>query len=113
MAAASPITIGDNQNVDIAVTFKDAAGVPVPPSAIDAGSLTGVFADGTEFTVTPSADQSSVNVKANGEVVSADTLTVNATVNGVALADPGTIDINVVAGPAVSVLLTPGTPVNN
>lgn len=111
MAAASPITIGDNQNVDVALKFVDAAGVPT--TDIDSGSVTAVFADGSEFVVTVSADETSVNVASNGTVESGDVLTINATVNGVPLPDPGTIEINVEAGPATSVVLTPGTPNTN
>ena len=104
--------LGDSQNVDVALAFTDAAGNPVTGVTLDAGSVAATFADATEFTVTVSADQSSVNVRAIGPVVTGDVLTVTGSVGGVALA-PGTLPFDVVAGPATSNTLTPGTPVAN
>ena len=104
--------LGDSQNVDVALAFTDAAGQPVTGVTLDPGSATATFSDGTEFTVTVSADQLSVNVRAIGPVVVGDTLTVTGSVGGTALA-PGTLAFDVVAGPASSITLTPGTPVAN
>ena len=98
----------DNQNVDVALSTTDAAGNPVA-STFDAGLTTASFADGSAFTVTTT--DSSVNVKANGRLVTGDVLTVSASVSGVALT--ATLSFDVVAGPAANLVLTPGTPVAN
>ena len=100
----------DNQNVDVAIAFVDAAG---NPASVDPGSVTAVLADGTEFTVTLDAAQTSVNVKALGPVTTGDVLTVSCTVGGTAIATPGTIAFDVISGPATAVTLTPGTPATN
>ena len=104
--------LGDNQNVDVALAFTDAAGQPVTGVTLDPGSVSATFADATEFTVTVSADQSSVNVRAIGPVVTGDVLTVAGSVGGTPLT-PGTLAFDVVAGPASTITLTPGTPVAN
>jgi hypothetical protein len=104
-------TLLNNQNVDVAVGAVDAAGLPVSVT-FDPGSVTATFADGAAFLVTISADEKTVNVKATGPLVTGDTLTVTASVAGVALT-PATLPFDVQAPPPVAVTLTPGTPVAN
>ena len=105
-------TLADNQNVDVAITLTDAAGNTVTGAVLDAGSVTATLADSTEFTVTVSADQSSVNVKAIGPLVTGDVLTVNGSFNGVALT-AGTLAFDVQAGPPTTIGLVAGTPAVN
>src|SRR5271168_3664113 len=96
----------DNQNVTVTVGFQDAAGNPVP-DAIDAGSLTATFSDGTELTAVVNADDT-ILVTALGPLTADDTLTVSCTVGGTAFT--GTEDFSVGASAPTSLTLTPGTP---
>jgi hypothetical protein len=105
-----PIT--DSQNVDLTLAITDAAGNAVTGDTLDPGSVTATFADGSEWTVTVSADQTSVNVKANGELTVDDLLTVTGSLNGVALT-PGTLAFDVTTGVATAIGLNPGTPAAN
>ena len=105
-----PIT--DSQNVDLALQFVDAAGNPVANVTPDPGSVTAAFADGTEWTVTVTADQLSVNVRANGHLTIGDVLTINGSVGGVALT-PATMTFDETTGVATTFGLVPGTPVAN
>ena len=105
-----PIT--DSQNVTLTLGLTDAAGNAVTGDVLDAGSVTATFADGTEWTVTVAADQSSVNAKANGALTVGDTLTVAGSLNGVALT-PGTMVFDVTTGVATTIGLTAGTPAAN
>lgn len=100
----------DNQNVDVAISFADAAGNPVAGPA-DPGSVIATLASGAEFSATVSADETSVNVRALGPLTTGDVLTVTASVGGVALS--GTLAFDAVVGPAAAIGLTPGTPVAN
>ena len=105
-----PIT--DSQNVTLTLGLTDAAGNAVTGDVLDAGTVTASFADGTEWTVTVSADQTTVNAKANGALTVSDLLTVNGSLNGVALT-PGTLAFDVTTGTATAIGLTPGTPAAN
>jgi hypothetical protein len=105
-----PIT--DSQNVDLTLGLTDAAGNAVTGDVLDAGTVVASFADGTEWTVTVSADQTVVNVKANGALTINDLLTVAGSLNGVALT-PGTMAFDVTAGVATTIGLAAGTPVAN
>ena len=105
-----PIT--DSQNVDLTLAVADAAGNPVTGDVLDAGSVTAVFADGTEWTVTVSADQTTVNARANGALTVGDVLTVNGSLNGTALT-PATMTFDVTTGVATTIGLSTGTPVAN
>ena len=100
----------DNQNVTVVVGFQDEAGNPVP-DAIDAGTLTATFADGTELTAVVSADQTSILVTAVGPLTADDVLTVACTVSGAAFS--GTEAFSVGASAPTSLTLTPGTPAEN
>lgn len=105
-----PIT--DSQNVDLTLGLTDAAGNAVTGDTLDPGSVTATFADGTEWTVTVSADQTTVNAKANGALTVGDVLTVNGSLNGVALT-AGTMTFDVTTGVATTIGLSPGTPAAN
>src|ERR1019366_2984354 len=105
-----PIT--DSQNVTLTLAITDAAGNAVTGDTLDPGSVTAAFADGTEWTVTVSADQTSVNAKANGALTIGDVMTVNGSLNGAALT-PATMTFDVTTGVATTIGLTPGTPVAN
>jgi uncharacterized YccA/Bax inhibitor family protein len=96
----------------VAITLADAAGNPVTGDQLDAGSVTATFVDGTELSATVSADQTSVNVKALGPLTVDDVLTVTGSLNGVALS-PGTLAFDVGVGSPASIVLAPGTPVEN
>jgi hypothetical protein len=100
----------DNQDVTLEIGFADEAGNPVP-DAIDAGTLTASFADGSELTAVPSADQTSVLVTALGPLVSDDVLSVSCTVGGVAFS--GTLAFTVGTSAPTQLTLTPETPVTN
>lgn len=101
----SDTPLQDNQDLTVAITFEDAAGNPVP-DAIDAGTLTASFADGSALSATPSADQTSVLVTALGPLTTDDVLTVACTVGGAAFS--GTLAFDVGVGPATQMALTPG-----
>jgi len=104
--------ITDSQNVDLTLAITDAAGNAITGDVLDAGTVTAAFADGTEWTVTVSADQTTVNAKANGALTVSDLLTVNGSLNGVALT-PGTLAFDVTTGTATAIGLTPGVPAAN
>lgn len=104
--------ITDSQNVDLTLAVADAAGNPVTGDVLDAGSVTATFADGSEWTVTVSADQTTVNVRANGELTVDDVLTVTGSLDGVALT-PATMAFDVTTGVATTIGLSAGTPVAN
>lgn len=104
--------IADNQNVTLTLAVDDAAGNPVTGDILDAGSVTATFADGSEWTVTVSADQTSVNVKANGALTIDDVLSVTGSIGGVALT-PASMAFDVTTGTATTIGLSAGTPVNN
>lgn len=105
--------LGDDQNVDVAVSFKDDAGNVVAGSTLDAGSMTATFDDGSEVTATIAPDQSSVNVRANGKLSTGDTLRVNATAGGVAVPNPGVFAFEVDTTGANTIVLTPGVAQHN
>ena|ERR1035438_3560137 len=104
--------IADNQNVTLTLAVDDAAGNPVTGDTLDAGSVVATFADGSEWTVTVSADQTTVNVKANGALTIDDVLTVTGSIGGVALTS-ATMAFDVTTGVATTVGLSAGTPVAN
>ena len=99
--------IADNQNVTLTLAVDDAAGNPVTGDTLDAGSVTATFADGSEWTVTVSADQTTVDVRANGALTVDDVLTVTGSIGGVALT-PGTLAFDVTTGTATTVGLSAG-----
>lgn len=101
----SDTPLQDNENLTVAITFSDAAGNPVP-DAIDAGSLTATFSDGSALSATIGADNASVVVTALGPLSTDDVLTVACTVAGAAFS--GTLAFDVGAGPATQLTLTPG-----
>ena len=104
--------ITDSQNVTLTLAVADAAGNAVTGDTLDAGSVTAAFADGSEWTVTVSADQTTVNAKANGALTVDDVLTVNGSLAGVALT-PATMAFDVTTGVATTIGLTAGSPVAN
>lgn len=104
--------ITDSQNVTLTLAITDAAGNAVTGDVLDAGSVLPTFADGTEWTVTVAADQTTVNVKANGALTVGDTLTVPGSLNGVALT-PGTMVFDETTGVATTIGLAAGVPVAN
>jgi hypothetical protein len=97
----------DNQNVTATlVPGNDAAGNPgtmptfdAPPSWTSSGLVV----------LTPSADGLSCNLKASG--IGTSTISVSASVGGVAISAQGTLTI--LAGAATSLTMSFGTPVNN
>ena len=102
----------DNQNVTLTIVLDDGAGNVVTGDTLDAGSVTATFADGSEFTVAVSADQTTVLVTANGALTQDDVLTVTGSLNGTPLT-PGTLAFDVNAGTATTIGLEPGTPQTN
>lgn len=96
----------DNQEVVITIGFEDVAGNAVP-DAIDAGSLTAVFADGTEVSATVNADNT-ITVTALGPLTSDDVLTVSCTVNGTPFT--GTAAFTIGTSVPTGLTLTEGTP---
>ena len=99
----------DNQNVVVTVGFADAAGNAVP-DAIDAGTLSAVFADGTEVTASVNADNT-ITVTALGPLTKSDVLSVSCTVGGVAFT--GTADFTIGASAPTGLTLSEGTPATN
>ena len=99
----------DNQNVVITVGFDDAAGNAVP-DAIDAGSLSAVFADGSEVSAVVNADNT-ITVTALGPLTSDDVLTVTCTVNGTPFT--GTAAFTIGTSVPTGLTLTEGTPETN
>jgi hypothetical protein len=106
----SDTPLQDDQDLTVAITFVDAAGNPVP-DAIDAGSLTATFADGSALSAAIGSDNASVVVTALGPLTTDDVLSVSCTVSGAAFS--GTLAFDVGAGPATAMVLTPGTPEEN
>ena len=104
--------ITDSQNVDLTLAVADSAGNPVTGDVLDAGTVLPTFADGSEWTVTVSADQTTVNVKANGKLTIDDVLTIPGSLNGVALT-PATMAFDVLTGTATTIGVTAGTPAAN
>jgi hypothetical protein len=102
----------DDQNVEVAIPILDDAGNVVPGVAADAGTVTAVASDTTVLEVVVSADQSSYNAKALGPEATGVTVTVNASLNGAALA-PSTLAFDVNASPATTTGQVPGTPAHN
>src|SRR5487761_2464356 len=100
----------NNENVTVAVGAVDALGTPVTVT-FDTGTVTATVTSGA-VVATVSADELSVNVKAVGPLVTGDILTVNGSVNGVALT-AATLGFDVTASAPVGITLTPGTPVLN
>lgn len=109
---APDFQLQDNQNVTVAIALADAAGNAVTGDALDAGTVTAVFVDGSELTAEVSADQTSVLVTATGPLTVDDVLTVTGSLNGVALS-PGTLAFDVGAGTPTQITLEPGTPETN
>ena len=105
-----PFGLPDNDNSTVAITFEDAAG-NVVPNAIDAGSLTATSSDPASVTATPSADQNSVDCKADGPVDAAVVVTIACTVAGAPFS--GTVTFDVGAAAPTQLVLTPGAPVAN
>jgi hypothetical protein len=108
----SDFVLLDNQNVTLTIELLDAEGNVVTGDALDAGSVTATFVDGTEFTAVVSADQTSVLVTATGALTTDDVLTVSGTLNGVALT-PGTLAFDADSSTATAIGLVPGTPQTN
>ena len=108
----SDFILNDNQNVTLSIALTDAANNVVTANQLDANSVTATFQDGSEFTVVVSADQSSVNVKANGILTKNDVLTVNGSLNSIQLT-PGTLTFDEGTSTATVIGLTPGVPSNN
>lgn len=101
----------DDQNVDIAIQVGDEVGNIVAGAALDAGSVTATADSPDDFTITVSEDQSTVNVKSNGELVTDATVTVSGTLVGAPLT--GEIAIDVVDSAPANLVLVPGTPQTN
>ena len=86
----------------------DAAGNPTSIT-FDAGSVTATFPETTNLTAVVAADQNSILVTSEGPLVVGDVLSIAATVNGSVITADFPIDVT--AGPATSIVVTPGTPV--
>jgi len=100
--------LGDGQNVDLGIVpGTDAAGNPTT-APFDAGSVTATLPEATNLVATVSADQTSINVKAEGPLVVDDVLTISGTVNGVPVTADFPFDVDAEAPTTITV--TPGTP---
>jgi hypothetical protein len=103
--------LGDGQNVDLGIVpGPDAAGNPTA-GAFDAGSVTATLPESTNLIATVSADQTSINVKAEGPLTTDDVLTITGTVNGASVTVDFPFDVDAEAPTDITV--TPGTPVAN
>lgn len=100
----------DDQTVPVAVAAMDDAGNVVPGVLLDAGSGTVTISDPTILTGVLSADQSSVQVTAEGPEAVGTTVTVAGTLNGAAVS--AVLAVDVTTSPATGIGLVPGTPVH-
>ena len=107
----SDVILKDNENVTVAVSALDALGATLAVS-FDPGTVVATFADGSAFQVVVSPDETSINVKALGPIVTGDVLTVSGSIAGVALT-PASLTFDVEAGSPVAVSLSVGTPAVN
>jgi outer membrane usher protein FimD/PapC len=105
--------LADDQNVDVALPILDRAG-NATSDVFDPGSLTATGSDaGANVTVTVSADQTSMNVRAVGPLATGITITTNGTVNGNPLTGTFVVDVDADNANPASIGATPGTPVAN
>jgi hypothetical protein len=101
----------DDQNVDVAVNVVDDAGNVVPGATFDAGSVTATLPETTNLIATVSADQTSVNVRAEGPLTTDDVLTVTGAIAGTPYTATLPFDVDVSAPAGLG--LVPGTPEHN
>jgi hypothetical protein len=108
-AAATPFILLDDQTVSAALSYADDAGNPVPaPVAANPPTWASVDPDGT-ITVTPAADGNSAVIAATGKL----TVTQAAQVTVTAGALSGSVQIQVNASAAASVVVGLGTPAHS
>jgi hypothetical protein len=95
----------DNQAVDLAVQAVDEAGNAVP---LGDGALAWSVSDDAVLALSVSADGASAAVAATGKLGSSQVQVVDTETDGGSFA--GTLDVDVVVGPAVSIDIVPGEP---
>lgn len=99
------VTLRSNQNVDVVITdIKDASGNQVTGATITWGT------DGP-FTLTPSADGLTCNVRTTGNLTASSNVVATASIDGTSGSKTLTFAV-IHAGP-LALVLTPGTPAIN
>lgn len=100
----------DDQTVPVAIQATDDAGNSVPGVSLDAGSAAASVSDATILTAVVSADQSAVQVTAEGPEAVGTVVTVTGTLNAAPVT--ATLAVDVTTSPATGIGLVPGTPVH-